>query len=547
MTPPLPFRAEHIGSLKRPARLVEARYQFQHGNLSRSELTAIEDEEILRIVKLQQKLGFKAITDGEFRRFMYFDGFFENLEGFTLLSQSSPEMYRPYAPDAQICKAFGVGPPTFLCTSKIRRIKPCYVPWFQFLAKSVSPEDVKHLKISIVSPEFLHLRHAPGYVYTSEAYSSDNEYFADIAQAYRVELDCGVDSDALLDRYVQLYNDCISSRKLDMTIGMHMCRGNFRGGIHFAEGGYDKIAVKLFNSLNVDFFYLEYDSPRAGGFEPLRYYPKTKPVVLGLISTKTPELEDKNAIVARLDEASRYLEDPKKDRMHLSPQCGFASVLEGNNISDQDMEAKRMLSEAKLALVVELAQDVWGNSSCRGKIKRNHSSPNDNTTQQHVTRLFRSASRCHCLATAPISFTLEKNTTMTTDQSASMAQLSDNHRPSIRVALLRDKQTTYVIPLESCLTWTDAISCFQAIFPELKAPIIYDGENGDVIHSSDWTSIAPWVSLLRVVAVPARKCGVDPVGTRLSKKGVYLSLDLTAEEADLEDGDILRWSWLIKA
>ncbi|EJU05314.1 UROD/MetE-like protein [Dacryopinax primogenitus] len=385
MAPPPPFRAEHIGSLKRPRHLIDARTKFDKGEVTREKLTKLEDEEVLRVVKLQQKLGFKAITDGEFRRHMFYDGFFDNLEGFTLFKDPNPDIFMDYVPDVAAFKALGFkGGETYLCTGKIKRTKPCYVPWFLALAKDVAPEEVKNIKIAMAAPEWYHLRHSGEYAYSHEVYANDAEYFADIAQAYREEIDAlyeagcrniqiddpllayfcavsmleglkavGDDPDKLLDSYIKLYNDCLATKKPDFSVGLHLCRGNFKDGVHFSEGGYDAIAVKLFNELNADFYYLEYDTPRAGGFAPLKELPKHKQVVLGLISSKLPKLEDKKEVIARIHEAAGYMDDPKLERIGISPQCGFASHIEGNLVTEADVEKK-------LALVAEIATEVFG-------------------------------------------------------------------------------------------------------------------------------------------------------------------------------------------
>ncbi|KZT56398.1 UROD/MetE-like protein [Calocera cornea HHB12733] len=385
MAPPPPFRAEHIGSLKRPRHLIDARTALDKGELSKAALTKIEDEEVARIVKLQQKYGFHAITDGEFRRHMFYDGFFDNLEGMTLVKDPSPDIFMDYVPDIKAFKAVGFkGGETYLATGKIKRVKPCYVPWFLSLAKDVAPEDVKHIKMTMAAPEWYHLRHSGKFAYSHDVYKNDAEYFADIAQAYREEIDAlyeagcrniqiddpllayfcadsmiaglkevGDDPEALLDSYIQLYNDCLATKKPDFSVGLHLCRGNFKDGVHFSEGGYDAIAVKLFNELHADFYYLEYDTPRAGGFEPLKELPKNKQVVLGLISSKVPKLEDKKEVIARIHEAAKYMGDPELKRIAISPQCGFASHIEGNLVTEDDVEKK-------LKLVSEIATEVFG-------------------------------------------------------------------------------------------------------------------------------------------------------------------------------------------
>ena len=162
----------------------------------------------------------------------------------------------------------------------------------------------------------------------------------------------GVDSAALLNAYIKLYNDCIGSRPKDMTVGVHLCRGNFKDGVHFSSGGYDRICQKLFNEIPADTYYLEYDTPRAGGFEPLSALPKNKSVVLGLVSTKVPALEDPAVLKGRVEEAAKFL-GGSKDRLCISPQCGFASHIEGNKVTEEDVEKK-------LSLVSKVAQQIWG-------------------------------------------------------------------------------------------------------------------------------------------------------------------------------------------
>jgi methionine synthase II (cobalamin-independent) len=277
------------------------------------------------------------------------------------------------------------GAETWLCTSKIRRTKPCYGPAFEFLKTLVPADEVKYIKVTMVShrdnssdhqcaPEWFHLRHGH-YAFTKGAYPSEEGYFADIAKAYREEIadlykrgcrniqiddpllayfcavpmiegmkKVGINSEDVLDTYIKLYNDCLEGHPADMVCGLHLCRGNFKGGVHFSEGGYDAIAVKLFNEIHCDTYYLECafhpkisglmvdDTPRAGNFEPLASLPKNKTVVLGLISSKLPELEETKQVEGRLNEAAKILGDPHKKRICLSPQCGFASHIEGNKV-----------------------------------------------------------------------------------------------------------------------------------------------------------------------------------------------------------------------
>lgn len=252
------------------------------------------------------------------------------------------------------------------------------------------PEEHKNLKITICAPEWYHLRHGP-YAFNTEVYKSDEEYFADIAIAYQQEIqelyavgcrniqfddpllayfcadsmisgmeERGIDHDALLDLYIKTYNDCLKSRPDDMTAGLHLCRGNFKDGVHFSEGGYDRIAIKLFQQINVDCYYLEYDTERAGTFEPLKFLPKTKSVVLGLISSKTPELEDKAELKRRVRQAAELISQgvdkrPVEEALNqicISPQCGFASHSEGNRVAQEDVKRK-------LSLVTDTAKEIW--------------------------------------------------------------------------------------------------------------------------------------------------------------------------------------------
>jgi len=242
----------------------------------------------------------------------------------------------------------------------------------------------------VCAPEWFHLRHGP-YAYDKSVYQTDEEYFADIAKAYREEfaelysLGCrniqfddpllayfcaekmiqgmkeeGVDSERLLQLYIDVYNDCLRERPADFNVGVHLCRGNFKGGRHFSEGGYDRIAVKLFNELQVDCYYLEYDTERAGTFEPLKHLPKNKTVVLGLITSKFPQLEDpeelKKRIASAVETISQGFEPRTKEeafnQVCMSPQCGFASHSLGNEITDEDVTNK-------LRLVVKVAKEVW--------------------------------------------------------------------------------------------------------------------------------------------------------------------------------------------
>jgi len=389
-----PFRAEHIGSLKRPQEILDLRLKLDKGAISSEELRAAEDRAIKGVVDMQRRAGIRGITDGEFRRHMFFDGVFDQLEGMTLIPSVPAEMFKLYVPDV---KAFQIESnetfkkaDSWICTGKLKRVKPLYKDQFEGLKKFVSPEEVKDLKLTVCAPEWFHLRHGE-HAFKTDVYSSNEEYFADVVKAYREEfqelyqLGCrniqfddpllayfcaesmlegmkkeGTDSEAILDLYIKTYNGILKDRPSDMNIGLHLCRGNFKDGHHFSEGGYDRIAIKLFNDLDFDCYYLEYDTERAGTFEPLKHLPTNKTVVLGLISSKLPKLEDEDYLIKRIHEAADTIANGNPPRsakealnqICISPQCGFASHSDGNKISPQEMEEK-------LKLVNRVAQKIW--------------------------------------------------------------------------------------------------------------------------------------------------------------------------------------------
>lgn len=397
-----PFRAEHIGSLLRPEYLIKKRYEVADGKADQSELPAIEDKSISEIVKLQQDCGLHAIGDGEHRRHQFWGTFFETLNGMSQLqlkqragqADYDTSIFRKYAPDISSFLEDKVIPnQVTVATGKVSHTgNSSYLPEFNYL-KTILPQDQwKNVKITLPSPSWYHYRYGPKKAYTKEAYTNDDDYFEDIAKAYRTELDilykAGVrnvqcddpntayfcsekmlegwaadkenfqTADEQLDAYITFYNKCFE-RPSDMHLGIHLCRGNYMGSRHFSEGAYDKIAEKLFRELNVNTFYLEYDTPRAGSFEPLKYLPKTKNVVLGVITSKFPQLEDKQKMVDRVYEAadaiatgSGQTREEALQRLSVSPQCGFASHAEGNALELEDMKQK-------LKLVRAIADEVW--------------------------------------------------------------------------------------------------------------------------------------------------------------------------------------------
>lgn len=386
-----PFRAEHLGSLLRPKPLLDERHLLDAKKGDQKKLAAVEDTSIQSIVKDQLDLGFHAVTDGEYRRHMFWGTFFPGLDGFEEITDFGIDIFRMYVPDIAAFTESGHKPgETVVCTGKIKHVGSTYVDQWNYLKNLLPKERQQEAKLTLAAPNWYHLRYKTGRAYPKEVYSNDEEYFADIAKAYRDELkilydnglrnvqiddpnlayfcsekmlagfkEDGEDSEALFDSYIKLYNDCLSSRPADMHVGVHLCRGNFVGGRHFSEGGYDRIAVKLFQNLNVDTYYLEYDTPRAGGFEPLKFLPKHKNVILGLITTKFPKMEDIDEMKKKVYQAADLVAEGTGEtreqalqRMGVSPQCGFASHSDGNNVGHDEMIAK-------LKLVRKLADELW--------------------------------------------------------------------------------------------------------------------------------------------------------------------------------------------
>src|SRR5215471_15288679 len=362
-----PFRAEHIGSLLRPPALLACRRRLARGEIGRAELATAEDRAIADAVALQAQVGLGLATDGEFRRRSYHSYFYRQLGDIT-----------PDAVGGEAAHDGGRGAqPAAVVKSKIAWTKPIHVDDFQRLRALTSAVP----KITIPGPCAVHFRGGDAAV-TAHAYRDVDEFWADTVAAFRAELvalaDAGctyvqIDETAfakfgdpdvraalaargddwsrLIDTYIDVTNRVLAGLPGSLAVGMHLCRGN-RGGTWHAEGSYDAVAERLFNQLAIAFYLLEYDSPRAGDFAPLRHVPKDKRIVLGLVSTKSSAVEDKDALKRRLDAASRFID---LDRLAVSPQCGFASVAEGNPITQE-------AQEAKLRLIVELAHDVWGSN-----------------------------------------------------------------------------------------------------------------------------------------------------------------------------------------
>ena len=364
-----PFRAEVIGSLLRPRRLKDAGRAVQEGRMQPAEYQAVLEAEIARVVARQEDIGLQVVTDGELARSSWFGFFFEGLDGFRL--EPSHFKFR----DADGC-AFEW--PTCVASSRIRRRAPITLGEFERANRHVRRAAVK---ATMPAPSAFHFFRL-GKSVDPRAYPDISVYFDDLVAVYRAELaelaqagcryvqldevpiamlcDAGVrrqaavegaDPTTLLDTYISLLQRIAADRPAGLTLGMHLCRGNFRGR-WMAAGGYEPVAEKLFNLAPVDVFFLEYDSDRAGNFRPLRLVPRDKSVVLGLVSSKTAQLEDQESLLHRIEEASRVL---PLDQLGLSTQCGFASVAGGNVLGEDEQWAK-------LELIVDTAARVWGSS-----------------------------------------------------------------------------------------------------------------------------------------------------------------------------------------
>ena len=372
MTRQLPLRADHVGSFLRPQSVIEAREHRAADNISYAELRKVEDAAIADLVKWQEGLGLKAITDGEFRRYFFHTDFLLKLAGV----EERGGLKKAFKNDAGKDVAFA--PPVMVVTGKIAHQAPIQLADYEFLASQVSAPGAVP-KVSIPSPSMLHFRAGRSGI-PEDVYPEMDEFYADVAAAYRTEVDSlaaagcryiqmddtnlaylcddeqradaakrGMDPDDTTRQYAKLINDSFASAPADMLRAIHLCRGNFRSS-WAAEGGYEPVAEIMFNELDIDAFFLEYDDPRSGDFAPLRFLPKGKTVVLGLVTTKLGDLETKDDIKRRIDEATKYA---SLDQLALSPQCGFASTVHGNDISTQQQADK-------IALCIDVAKEIWG-------------------------------------------------------------------------------------------------------------------------------------------------------------------------------------------
>jgi 5-methyltetrahydropteroyltriglutamate--homocysteine methyltransferase len=364
-----PFRADHVGSFLRPAYLLQAREQKAKGEITSDQLRVVEDKAIAEIVAFQQDVGLQSITDGEFRRTYFHIDFLDQLGG---VKTDIPVTIRK--PDG----TEELAPPAIRVIDKVRHVKDIQRADFEYLKSQVGAGFTP--KVTIPSPTMLHFRGGRGGI-SREAYPElDPVFYDDVAQAYGDELQSlydagcryvqmddtnmaylcdekmreaarqrGDDPNELPHRYAWFINKVVAKRPAGMTLAMHLCRGNFKS-THAAAGNYEPVAEALLSEMNLDAFFLEYDDDRSGDFRPLRFLKPGKIVVLGLVTTKFGQLESKDALKRRIDEAATYV---PLDQLCLSPQCGFSSTVHGNNIAVEDQRKK-------LRLVVETANEVWG-------------------------------------------------------------------------------------------------------------------------------------------------------------------------------------------
>jgi 5-methyltetrahydropteroyltriglutamate--homocysteine methyltransferase len=361
-----PFRADHVGSLLRPKAVAEARAKNDPN------LRKIEDAAITDAVKLQESAGLQAITDGEFRRAFWHVDFLEGFAGIKATQSNYAVAFKGDGGETAETRSMMV------VDGKIARDKPIMVEDFKYLKSQTK----RTAKACIPSPTYLHFRGGRKIV-DQKAYPDMDKFWDDLIAAYRAEIaglaqaGCtylqlddvsvsylcdnsirdhlkadGLDPTKLPSEYARVNSALVANRPSPMAVTLHTCRGNFQS-MWMAEGGYDAVAEAVFNETAVDGFFLEYDTERSGGFEPLRFVPRSKKVVLGLVSSKKPELESKDSLKRRIDQAAKYI---PLENLCLSPQCGFASTHHGNRITE-DTEKR------KLALVVETASEVWGSAN----------------------------------------------------------------------------------------------------------------------------------------------------------------------------------------
>ncbi|KAI0107011.1 hypothetical protein GGR51DRAFT_163252 [Nemania sp. FL0031] len=371
---PLPtgvYRADQVGSLLRPKDLLAARDQAEEGKITAAQLRELEDKYIADVVQKQQAVGLRAVTDGEFRRRWFHVDFLKHLSG---IEQRG-------AMQSTNISVGGTMPPRLVVVDKIGHPAPIQVDDFHFLESHIADKGTITTKVCIPSPTMIHFRNSRETI-DEAAYPTLEPFFADLARVFQEELDdlyaagcrfvqlddtnlaylCDPkmraeaeerhgDANVLARQYAALINAAISKRPADMTVGIHLCRGNHRSQ-WFAQGGYEPVAEVLFKELDVDVYFLEYDDARSGDFSPLRHLPPQKIVVLGVLTSKKAALDDRTQIISRLREAATFC--PRGlDQLCLSHQCGFSSTSEGNDLSEEEQWAK-------LRLEVDIAKEVWG-------------------------------------------------------------------------------------------------------------------------------------------------------------------------------------------
>jgi 5-methyltetrahydropteroyltriglutamate--homocysteine methyltransferase len=366
-----PFRADHVGSLLRPKKLLKAREEHAAGRIDDDELRGIEDEAIRDVIRRQEEIGLQSATDGEFRRETWHMDFIYQLGG---ISQVQDDTIRVHFHSKD--KVYDWAPPSAHVGEKLSLPKTIFAEHFEFVRDNVSSARPK---LTIPSPSMVHYRGGRAAIDES-VYPDLDEFWADLTAVYSDEVrrlgelgctylqlddtslaymndpeqrkhvaEIGGDPEHQHEHYIANINRALKDRPEGMSITTHMCRGNNQS-MWAAEGGYEFVAEALFNQLEVDGFFCEWDDERSGGFEPLRFVPQGKYVVLGLVTSKRPELEDADFLVRRIEEASQFID---VDQLCLSPQCGFSSTKEGNDLTSDDQFAK-------LRRIVEVAERVWG-------------------------------------------------------------------------------------------------------------------------------------------------------------------------------------------
>ena len=367
-----PFRADHVGSLLRPPEVTRARAEFKAGQIDGQALRAVEDDAILGVIELQRAAGLQSVTDGEFRRTSWHMDFIYSLDGIEQVAGET--IHVQFRSDEG---EYDYAPPAMRVTDKVGLGETIFADAFTFLRDNAATSQTP--KLTIPSPSMVHYRGGNSSIDES-VYPEMDAFWSDLTAAYAkqlrgaYDLGCrylqlddtslayindpaqrahieaiGGDPDHLHEQYIANINRALADKPDDLVITTHLCRGNNQS-MWAAEGGYDFVAEALFGDLNVNGYFLEFDDERSGGFEPLRFVPAGKQVVLGLVTTKRPALEDRDLLKRRIDQASKFVDI---DQLCLSPQCGFSSTEEGNKLTIDE-------EQAKLELIVEVAADVWG-------------------------------------------------------------------------------------------------------------------------------------------------------------------------------------------